>query len=82
MIRILSEQAARMTRSHWKPPKDPAEQRHRRERELELAEIVDYGTEEDFIAAVKCYNPEVGREELRDLIMRFRAAVREKRGLL
>jgi hypothetical protein len=71
-----------MTKPRWKPPSDPGEQRRRREREQELAEIVDYGTEEDFVAAVKSYNPQIGSEELRDLIMRFRDAVREKRGLL
>jgi len=30
---------------------------------------------------VKAYKPEVGKDELRELIMQFRAAVREKRGL-
>jgi hypothetical protein len=70
-----------MSRSHWKPPKDPDELRRRREREDLLADIVSYGTEEDFVAAVKSYNPAVGKEELREMIMQFRAAVREKRGL-
>jgi hypothetical protein len=70
-----------MARGRWKPPKDADELRRRRDREHNLADIVSYGTEEDFVAAVKAYKPEVGEEELRALIMQFRAAVREKRGL-
>ena len=70
-----------MSRSRWKPPKDADEMRRRREREDALADIVSYGTEEDFVAAVKTYKPEVGKDELQTLIMQFRAAVREKRGL-
>jgi len=70
-----------MTKKRWKPPKDAEEARRRREREDQLADIVRYGTEEDFVAAVKTYKPEVTKEELHDLIMQFRAAVREQRGL-
>ena len=70
-----------MTSSRWKPAKNAEELRRRREREDHLADIVAHGTEEDFVAAVKTYNPEVGQEQLRELIMQFRAAVREKRGL-
>ena len=55
--------------------------RRRRERQEKLADIVSYGTEEEFVEAVKAYNPGLGKEELRELIMQFRAAVREKRGL-
>jgi hypothetical protein len=43
--------------------------------------IMEFGTETDFAAAVKAYRPEIGKEELRELIMQFRAAVREHRGL-
>lgn len=43
-----------------------------------LADIVEFGTEADFVAAVKAYRPETGKEEL---IMQFRAGVRERRGL-
>jgi hypothetical protein len=55
----------------------------RRERELrrKLADILEFGTEADFVAAVKAYNPEIGKKELNTLIMQFRAAVREQRGL-
>jgi hypothetical protein len=55
----------------------------RRKGELagKLADAVDYGTEEDFVAAVKNYKPEIGNAELKAWIMQFRAARREKRGL-
>jgi hypothetical protein len=55
----------------------------RRKRELaeKLADAVEYGTEEDFVAAVKNYNPQIGKAELKSWIMRFHAARREKRGL-
>ena len=70
-----------MARGQWKPPTDTQELRRRREREEHLADIVSYGTEDDFVAAAKAYNPGIGKEELRELIMQFRAAVRETRGL-
>lgn len=55
----------------------------RRKRELarKLADAVEFGTEEDFVAAVKNFKPDIAQEELRTWIMRFRDAVREKRGL-
>lgn len=69
----------------WKPPKEDRTDHEavRREKELrrKLADIVEFGTEEDFVAAIKAYRPGVGKEELKALIMQFRAAVREKRGL-
>ena len=69
----------------WKPPKEERTDAEtlRREQELrrKLADIVEFGTEADFVAALKAYRPEVGKEELKALIMQFRAAVREKRGL-
>jgi hypothetical protein len=36
--------------------------------------------EDDFVSAVKGYKPDITKEELQEWIMRFRAAVREKRG--
>ena len=42
---------------------------------------VEYGTEEEFVAAVKKFKPDVGKEELKTWIMRFHDARREKRGL-
>jgi hypothetical protein len=69
----------------WKPPKEERTDAEalRREQELrrKLADIVEFGTEADFVAALKAYRPEVGKEELKALIMQFRAAVHEKRGL-
>jgi hypothetical protein len=70
-----------MAKGRWKPPKGPDELRRHRERERHLADILSYGTEEDFVEAVKAYDPEVSEERLRELIMQFRAAVRVKRGL-
>src|ERR1017187_1521627 len=48
----------------------------RREKELaqKLADIVEFGTEADFVAAVKAYRPETGKEELRELICSFALA--------
>jgi hypothetical protein len=71
--------------ARWKPPKeqrtDAEAMRRKRELAEKLADAVDYGTEEDFVEAVKNYKPEIGNAELKALIMRFRAARREKRGL-
>jgi hypothetical protein len=55
----------------------------RRKRELaeKLAIAVDYGTEDEFVAAVKKFKPGVGKEELKTWIMRFHDARRAKRGL-
>ena len=69
----------------WKPPREDRTDAYaiRRKDELrqKLLDIVEYGTEEDFVIAVKTYKPDIEREELRVLIMQFRDAVREKRGL-
>jgi hypothetical protein len=69
----------------WKPPKedrtDAEAIRRDRERLQILAETLEYGTEEDFVREVKAFNPKLGKEELQRLIMQFRDAVREKRGL-
>jgi hypothetical protein len=46
---------------------------------LEL--IVENLEEDDFVSAVKGYRPDITKEELQEWVMRFRAAVREKRGL-
>lgn len=71
--------------SRWKPPKelqiDAEAARRKRELAEKLADAVEYGTEEDFVAAVKKFKPDVGREELKAWIMRFHGARREKRGL-
>jgi hypothetical protein len=69
----------------WKPPKEQRTDAEavRRKRELaeKLAFAVEYGTEEEFVAAAKKFKPDVGKEELKAWIMRFHDARREKRGL-
>jgi hypothetical protein len=69
----------------WKPPKEQRTDARaiRRKKELaeKLADAVEYGTEEDFVDAVKTFKPDVGQEELKAWIMRFHDARREKRGL-
>jgi len=69
----------------WKPPKDQridAEAVRRKSQFLQdLKDILEYGSEDDFIAGVKIEKPDIGKEELQKLIMQFRAYVREKRGL-
>jgi hypothetical protein len=71
--------------TRWKPPKeqrtDADELRRRKELEQKLTDIISFGPEDDFVAGVKAYKPEIGEEELLALIMQFRAAVRERRGL-
>jgi len=69
----------------WKPSREDRTDAEviRRKRELaeKLAFAVEYGTEEEFVAAVKKFKPSVGREELKAWITRFHEARREKRGL-
>ena len=69
----------------WKPPKEDRTDAEaiRRKRELaeKLAIAVEYGTEEEFVAAVKKFKPDVGKENVKAWIMRFHDARREKRGL-
>jgi hypothetical protein len=69
----------------WKPPKEDRIDAEAlcRKRELaeKLADAVEYGREDDFVAAVKKFKPDVGKEELQGWIMRFHDARREKRGL-
>ncbi len=71
--------------SRWRPPKelrtDAEAARRKRELAEKLADAVEYGNEEDFVAAVKKFKPDVGREELKAWITRFHGARREKRGL-
>jgi hypothetical protein len=69
----------------WKPPKEQRTDAEKALRKRELAEklafAVEFGTEDEFVAAVKKFQPDVGKEELKAWIMRFRDARREKRGL-
>ncbi len=69
----------------WKPPKSERTDADLLRRKKELAEklafAVKYGTEDEFVAAVKKFKPDVGKEELKTWIRRFHDARREKRGL-
>jgi hypothetical protein len=69
----------------WKPPKEDRTDAEtlRRKRELaeKLAFAVEYGTEEEFVADVKKFKPDVRKEELKAWITLFHAARREKRGI-
>jgi len=69
----------------WRPPKEDRTDAEtvRRKRELadKLAFAVEYATEDEFVAAVKKFKPDVGKEELKGWITLFHAARREKRGL-
>ena len=71
--------------SRWKPPKedriDAEAVRRKKALAEKLAFAVEYGTEEEFVAAVKEFKPDVKKEELKLWIMRFHDARREKRGL-
>ena len=46
-----------------------------------LPDILEYGTEEDFVELVKKWLKDITPEDLKEWITLFRAAVREKRGL-
>lgn len=69
----------------WKPPKSERtdaeavcrEQRYRQD----LRDILEHGTEDDFVAFLKLNKPDIGREEVQALIKQFHASAREKRGL-
>jgi hypothetical protein len=69
----------------WRPPKedrtDADAVRREREFQQDLSDILEFGTEEEFVAMLKIRKPDIGNEELRTLIMQFRAYLREKRGL-
>ena len=71
--------------SRWKPPRsertDAEAVRRKKELEEKLAFAVKYGTEEDFVAALKAYDPNASGEYLKAMIMRFHDARRETRGL-
>ena len=70
--------------SRWKPPKsertDAEAVRRRKELAEKLSFEVEYGTEEEFVAAVKRFKPDVTKEELKAWITQFHDARRAKRG--
>jgi hypothetical protein len=72
-------------KSSWKPPREDridAEAVRREQRYLQdLQNILEYGTEDDFVAFLKLNKPGIKKEELQALIRQFHAYVREKRGL-
>ncbi len=69
----------------WKPPKEERTDAEviRREQQFQqdLSDILEYGTEDDFVAMLKIQKPDIGKEELQKLITQFHVYVREKRGL-
>jgi hypothetical protein len=69
----------------WKPSKEQRTDAEaiRRERQLQqdMRDILEYGTEDDFVALVKKQKPDIGKEELQLLIKQFHVYAREKRGL-
>lgn len=71
--------------ARWKPPKSERSDAEAILRKKKLAErlafAVEYGTEDEFVAAVKEFKPNVSKEELKEWITRFHDARREKRGL-
>jgi hypothetical protein len=46
-----------------------------------LPDILEYGTEDDFVELVKKWRKGIAPQDLADWIKLFRASVREKRGL-
>jgi len=69
----------------WKPLKsertDAEAIRREQQSQRDLSDILEYGTEEDFVAYLKLHKPGIGKEELQDLTKQFHAYAREKRGL-
>jgi len=55
--------------------------RRSRQFQQDMRDILEYGSEEDFVVLVKKEKPEIGKEELQLLIKQFHAYAREKRGL-
>ena len=71
----------------WKPPKEDRTEaeavRRERQHQQDVSDILEYGTEDDFVAFLKMKKPGIGQEELRELIMQFRVyGTREARTLL
>ncbi len=45
---------------------------------VKIAELLEYGTEEDFVAAVKSWKPDLTPKELKEWVMLFRDAKNER----
>ena len=72
-----------MAKQYWRPKPDYYdEDRLKAIAEIRrgLPDILEYGTEEDFVELVKKWINDITPEDLKEWIMLFRAAVREKRG--
>jgi len=54
----------------------------RREHQFQsdLSDILDHGTEEDFVKLLKWHKPQIGKEELQEAVRQFHVYAREKRG--
>ena len=73
-----------MAKGYWHPkPHYYDEERLKAIAEIRrgLPDILEYGTEEDFVELVKKWLKNITPEDLKEWITLFRAAVREKRGL-
>ncbi len=69
----------------WKPPKEDRTDSEAVRRDAEfrrkLRDVLEHGDEDDFVAVLKSYKPEISKEDLRNAIMQFHVYAREKRGL-
>lgn len=66
------------------PPKsyiDENKIRVQREAQAKIKDLLEYGSEEDFVAAVKSWKKDISQKELLEFIDLYRAARLEKRGL-
>jgi len=86
---LLDTQAFTVQRGLWLddkasvPPRDYIDQNKlqlKREAMEKLRNLLEYGTEDDFVAAVKSWRQDITADQLKEWIRLFRDAVREKRG--
>lgn len=66
------------------PPKsyiDENKVRVQKEAHRKIKDLLEYGSEEDFIAAVKSWKKDITPKELLEFVNLYRAARIEKRGL-
>jgi len=71
-------------RGLFEPPKsyiDENKIRVQREAQAKIKDLLEYGSEEDFVAAVKSWKKDISQKELLEFIDLYRAARLEKRGL-
>ena len=73
-----------MTKRSWPPKRDYYDEERLRaisEIRRALPDLLEYGTEDDFVELVKKWRKDITPEELMEWIKLFRACVNEKRGL-